>query len=121
MVNCLPMATVCSEARAQAADICRPQVKLMSLWYDAAAPSDTGYEILERVSVQPTTVMVTTSNEIGKGYTGFNSAEHLVDVVNRVFSSGVERIIWNAWFNSGNSFEDLYWPHTAQTRELNDM
>jgi hypothetical protein len=116
------MATVCSEARSHAADFCRTQIKLMSLWYDADdKPNDAGNEMQEHAFVQPTAIMVTNANETEQGYTGFNSARHLVDVVNRVFGSGVEQIILSSWFNSHNSLEDIYWPHTAQTRISKDM
>jgi hypothetical protein len=122
LVNCLPMATVCSEARSHAADFCRTQIKLMSLWYDAAdVPNDAGDEMQEHVFVQPPTVMVTNANEKEQGYTGFNSARHLVDIVNRVFGTGVEQIILSSWFNSHNSLEDIYWPHTARTWNSKNM
>jgi hypothetical protein len=96
----------------------------MNLFYATDAPdkpSDIGDEILEHVFVQPTTVMVTNAKRTVDGPVGFDSAEHLVDVVNRVFGSCVERIILNPWFDSINTLEQIYWPHTVQTQSLEDM
>lgn len=124
LVNCLPMATACSEARSHAADFCRAQVKFMNLFYAIEAPgepSDTRDEILEHIFVQPTTVMVTYAARKIDGPVGFDSAEHLVDVVNRVFGSCVERIILNPWFDTLDSLEQTYWPHTIQTQKLKNM
>jgi hypothetical protein len=124
LVNCLPMATVCSEARSHAADFCRAQVKLMNLYYAIDAPDepyDIRDEILEHVFMKPTTVMVTNAARKVDGPVSFDSAEHLVDVVNRVFGNCVERIILNPWFDSIDSLEQIYWPHTAQTRKLKRM
>jgi hypothetical protein len=125
LVNCLPMATVCSEARSHAIDFCRAQVKLVNLFYvidDAPdEASSIGDDNLEHLLVQPTTVMVTSAYSNTVGPEGFDSAEHLVDVVNRVFGSCIERIIFNTWFREFHSLEYLYWPHTVQTGKLEDM
>ncbi|KAF2691410.1 hypothetical protein K458DRAFT_381268 [Lentithecium fluviatile CBS 122367] len=121
LVNCLPMATVCSEARSHAANFCRAQVKVMDLFYAIDALdelSDIRDEILEHVFVQPTTVMVTNAKRKVDGPVGFESAELLVDVVNRIFGSCVERIILNSWFDSIDTLEQIHWPHTIQTRKL---
>jgi hypothetical protein len=123
-VNCLPMATVCSEARSHAANFCRAQVGLANLFYDIDAPndpSDIRDEVSEPIFMQPTTVMVTNVDDREDGPKGFDSGEHLVDVVNRVFGSCVEQIIFSAWFWGLHSLEEIYWPHTAQTQELEYM
>jgi len=124
LVNRLPMATVCSEARSQAAIFCRAQIGLVNLFYNIDAPSEPnriGDEVLEPIFMQQTTVMITNANDKKDGPKGFDSAEHLVDVVNRVFGSSVERIILSAWFRNFNSLEEIYWPYTAQILKLKDM
>jgi hypothetical protein len=129
LVNRLPVATVCSEARSQATTFCQAQIELLNLFYVndiRDQPSDIRLndiraEILEPVFKQQTTVMITNANVKKDGPKGFKSAEHLVDVVHRVFGSCVERIILNSWFKSYSSLEEIYWPHTPQTRKLKDM
>lgn len=51
----------------------------------------------------------------------YASAEHLVDVVARVFGSSVERIIVSSWVQSWRSLEEIYWPHTEEILKLKDM
>jgi hypothetical protein len=134
LVNCLPMATVCSEARSQAATFCQAQIGLVNLFYVIDAPdkpsdtepsdtkpSDIRDEILEPIFKQQTTVIVTNACNKEDGPKGFDSAEHLVDVVSRVFSSCVERIILSSWVENFASLEEIYWPHTAQIQGLEDM
>ncbi|KAF2786047.1 hypothetical protein K505DRAFT_422672 [Melanomma pulvis-pyrius CBS 109.77] len=124
LVNRLPMATVCSEARSQGAIFCQAQIGLANLFYVIDAPdepSDIGDEILKPIFVQQTTVMITNANDKKDGPKGFDSAEHLVDVVDRVFGSCVERIILSSWFRNFNSLEEIYWPHTAQILKLKDI
>jgi hypothetical protein len=131
LVNRLPMATVCSEARSQAATFCQAQTGFLNLFYVITGnafdesrdikPSDIRNEILEPVFKQQTTVMVTNAHKKKDGPKGFHSAEHLVDVINRVFGSCVERIILSSWFMTFESLEEIYWPHTAETRKLGDM
>jgi hypothetical protein len=118
------MATVCSEARTLAANFCRAQVGLVNLFYIIDAPnepSDTGDEVLEPIFMQPTTVMVTNATYEEDGPKGFDSGEHLVDVVHRVFGSCVERIILSGWLRNFASLEEIFWPHTAQIQELKEM
>ncbi|KAH7138192.1 hypothetical protein B0J11DRAFT_563215 [Dendryphion nanum] len=123
LVNRLPMATVCFEARSQAAQYCRDQIKTMNLFYaiDAPdAPSSVGYDILEPVFVKPTTVMVTKSDyHVKPGC--FDSPEHLVDVVNRVFGSGVEQINLDFLFHSHNTFEHIYWTHPGSLVDILEL
>jgi hypothetical protein len=71
--------------------------------------------ILEPVFTDMTTVMVTTARcHPEDGPEGFDSPEQLVDVITRVFGTGVEKIIWSAWCPSGHAMSDIYWPHTSQ-------
>ncbi|KAF2712259.1 hypothetical protein K504DRAFT_464342 [Pleomassaria siparia CBS 279.74] len=124
LVNCLPMATVCSEARSQATTFCHAQIGLVNLFYAIDAPnepSDTGDTISEPIFLPRTTVMITNAKNKKDGPKGFNSGEHLVDIVNRVFGSCVERIILNSWFKSSNTLEEFFWPHTAQILELGSI
>jgi hypothetical protein len=96
LVNRLPLATVCSEARAQAVAFCQARIELVNLFYVIDAPdkpSDIRDEILEPIFKQQTTVMVTNACNKEDGPKSFDSAEHLVDVVSRVFGSCVERLI----------------------------
>jgi hypothetical protein len=124
LVNRLPMATVCSEARSQAATFCQAQIGLANLFYVIDAPdkpSDIRDEILKPIFVQQKTVIITSANDKKDGPKGFDSAQHLVDVIDRVFGSCVERIILRSWFRNFNSLEEIYWPHTAQILKLKDM
>ncbi|KAJ4286474.1 hypothetical protein N0V90_013174 [Kalmusia sp. IMI 367209] len=73
LVNCLPMATVCSEARSHAIDFCRKQVAIVDIHYTMES-SDVGDEIREH-TLQPTTVMVTNANRPEDGPRGFDSAD----------------------------------------------
>ncbi|KAF2798757.1 hypothetical protein K505DRAFT_414153 [Melanomma pulvis-pyrius CBS 109.77] len=138
LVSCLPMGTVSHEARSHAAKFCRTKLKVMDVVYfideQGDEDCDTGVEILDHVFAQPTTVMVTKSHfkyrkfvdfgslqpanykfpELG---VHFKSAEHLVDVVSRVFGSCVERIILNFWANTNSDLREIYWPHTARTKK----
>ncbi|KAJ4297666.1 hypothetical protein N0V90_005560 [Kalmusia sp. IMI 367209] len=138
------MATVCSEARSQAAKFFHDRVKLVDMWYAVDAPdkpSDTGEEILEPVVLwddadapdepsdaeakilkpifmQPTTVLITTGDEMEEGYQGrFDSAEHLVNIVSRVFGSGIEQLILRFSFADHNAFNEMYWTHTERTHQ----
>ena len=116
-LNCLPMATVCSEARSIAATFCQTRLGTPDLIYAVDSSScktdDSTNEILEPVFAQQTTVMVTNASDKNDGPKGFDSAEHLIDVVSRVFGS-VERIILTSRFLRMSSLEEIYWPHTAQ-------
>jgi hypothetical protein len=120
LLNHLPIATVCSEARAQAVTFCRGLVDLMDLFYVIDPPGEAsavGDELSGPIFAQPTTIMITkgerreTNEEFS---TGFNSAEQLVGVVNRVFGTCVERILFNCWFYSTSTLAVVYWPHTSE-------
>ncbi|KAF2791582.1 hypothetical protein K505DRAFT_388891 [Melanomma pulvis-pyrius CBS 109.77] len=123
LVNRLPIATVNADARSHAANFCRTQVKDIDLFYVIDAHDEpnesTRDEILEHVFVQATTVRVNTVWDENDGYGAiFGSAEHLVDIVSRVFGTCVERIVFNSWVESHYTLEEIYWPHTVQTVEL---
>jgi hypothetical protein len=118
LLNRLPMATTCSEARANAIKFCRAQIKLVNLFRVVEDPISEGIPILEPVFTDMTTIMVTTARcHPEDGPEGFDSPEQLVDVIARVFGRGVEKIIWSAWCPSGFKISDIYWPHTLQLRQ----
>jgi hypothetical protein len=124
LVNRLPMATVCSEARSHAIAFCQARVEPLNLFYIVDTPGEpegVGAEILEPIVASQTTVMVTNAYDRKFGPKGFDSANHLIDVVDRVFGSCVERIISSSWLRNFNSLEEIYWPHSAQILELEDM
>jgi hypothetical protein len=80
LVNHLPIATVCSEARPHAINFCHKQVNTLDLHY-TKEPSDLGDELIEH-ALHPTTVMVTTmARDEGPfdgpedSIRGFNSAD----------------------------------------------
>ena len=57
-----------------------------------------GKPILEPVFTDMTTIMVTTARfHPEDGSEDFDSSDQLVDVISRVFGSGVMKIIWSAW------------------------
>jgi hypothetical protein len=121
LVNRLPMATVCSEARSHATAFCRHKTELVNMFYVVDArgePRDIGREVSEPILTQQKSIMITNAYDKVNGPKGFDSAEHLVDVVVRVFGSCVERIILNSWFRSMNSLEEIYWPHSAQMKDM---
>lgn len=76
LVNSLPMAKVCSEARAHALEFCRKQVDIMDLHYTVDSSNVEG-ESYKQV-LQPTTVMVTIAYQPKDGPRGFRSAEQYV-------------------------------------------
>ena len=124
LVNRLPMATVCSEARSHATAFCQTRMEPLNLFYTVDAPGEpggNGVEITEPIATSQTTVMITNAYDREFGPKRFDSAEHLVDVVARVFGSGVERIILSSWLRNFNSLEEIYWPHSAQVLQLRDM
>jgi hypothetical protein len=123
LVNRLPIATVNAEARSQAANFCRAQVKDIDLFYAIDTHDESSEsirdEILEHLFVQPTTVRVTTEWDENDGHPAiFRSAEDFVDTVSRVFGTCVERIVFNSCFESHHTLEEMYWPHTVQSVEL---
>jgi hypothetical protein len=114
LANCLPMATVCVDARKYAVELCLSRIKLMNLLHVVEDPIPDGTQILDPVFPQLTTVMVMTARSHPEDAPeGFDSVEHCVDVISRVFGSNVQKIIWNNWSQSGNSLSDIYWPHTS--------
>ncbi|KAF1955587.1 hypothetical protein CC80DRAFT_594308 [Byssothecium circinans] len=123
LVNRLPVATVCADARAQAVKLCRVRIQLMNLFRVVEDPMPDGKQILEPVFPfeQLKTVMVTTANHPEDGPEGFDSVDRLVDVISRVFGSCVEKIIWSTWWGSGSAMSDIYWPHTPQMGQLEIM
>ncbi|KAJ4293486.1 hypothetical protein N0V90_008769 [Kalmusia sp. IMI 367209] len=126
LVNSLPMATVCSEARSHALKACRVKVQVMSIFYGIDKNEDNFSEPLqEPILAQPTTVMVTNAIQTWRPQgeddrpPGFDSAEQVVDIVSRVFSKCVTRIDLNPRYHTQwESLEKIYWPHTEQTRSL---
>ncbi|PSN70698.1 hypothetical protein BS50DRAFT_570223 [Corynespora cassiicola Philippines] len=121
LINCLPIATVCAEARCHATNYCRIQIDCVNLLY-TLDKSDMekrgGNVLLEPLTILPTTVMVLSANRESEGPPGFTSAKHLVNVVSRVFGGGVQRIVLHGYYDSYNHLEDIYWPHTRHTRRL---
>jgi hypothetical protein len=121
LVNRLPMATVNAEARSHAAEFCRTQVKDIDLFYAIDTHDEPSKsirdEILEHLFVQPTTVRVTTEWDEYDDPAIFGSAENFVDIISRIFGPCVERIVFNSWFESHHTLEEMYWPHTVQTVE----
>ena len=77
LVNRIPMATVCSEARSHAVKFCHKQIDIVDLHY-SADPSNTGDEILDHI-FQPMTVMITNANRLEEGPPGFTSADQYVE------------------------------------------
>ncbi|KAJ4289066.1 hypothetical protein N0V90_011408 [Kalmusia sp. IMI 367209] len=123
-INRLPTASVHTEARSHTTDFCRDELKLVNLLYymdTPDEPSDIGDVITEPISFQPPTVMVSNAYRNYHGPKGFKSAEHLVDILHRVFGSGVERIIFNSQVESMNTMEEIYWPNTAKMESLEDI
>jgi hypothetical protein len=123
VLNSLPIATVNAEARSQAANFCRSQTKNIDMFYTSDAHDDPsqsiGDEIQEPVFVQATTVGITTTWDENDGRPPiFESAEHLVDIISRVFGTCVERLVFNSVFESHRTLEEMYWPHNVQTVEL---
>jgi hypothetical protein len=96
LVNRLPIATVCSEARPHAIDFCRKQVDIMDLHY-TQEPSDVGDELIEHV-LQPTTVIVTNMAREEGPWDGpedsirsFNSADQYVT---SRYEAHIPQLIW---------------------------
>lgn len=113
LVNCLPIAVVCSETRSQAIAFCRAQIRFMNLFYIIDAPdepSDIGEETLEPIFWQRMTVMITNANDKKDGPKGFDTAKHLVSVVDRVFGSSAERTILSSWLRNFNTMKEINWP-----------
>ena len=121
LVNHLPMATACSEARANAIKFYRAQIKFVNLFRVVEDQLSDEKPILGPVFMDMTTVMVTTSRfRPEDGPEGFDSPDQIIDVIARVFGSGVKKIIWSAWSQSGFAMSDVYWPHTPQLGQLHD-
>jgi hypothetical protein len=121
LINRLPMATACSEARAIAIKFYRAQTKFVNLFRVVEDHPPDGKPIMEPVFTDMTTVMVTTSRfHPEDGPEGFDSPDQLVDVIARVFGSGVKKIIWSAWCQSGFALSDVYWPHTPRLGQLDE-
>jgi hypothetical protein len=115
------MATACSEARANTIKSYQAQVKFVNLFRVVEDHLRDRKPILEPVFTDMATVMVTTSRSHPEdGPEGFDSPDQLVDVIARVFGSGVQKIIWSAWCQSGFAISDIYWPHTLQLGRLDD-
>ncbi|KAF2714311.1 hypothetical protein K504DRAFT_486258 [Pleomassaria siparia CBS 279.74] len=120
LVNSIPIATASYEARSYVVNLCRDRIKIVDLYHSLNAQGndehgDTGVELLENVFVQPTTLVVTKwrANSYNTAV-NFESQEHLIDVVTRVFGSCVEKVVLNLWADSQDDLEKIYWPHTAQ-------
>jgi hypothetical protein len=121
LLDRFPMATASREAHPQAIKFCRSQIEFVTLFWVIQDQPPNERPILEQpVITDMTTVMVTTSRfhpENGPEE-GFDSPDQLVDVVARVFGSGVKKIIWSAWCQPGFAMSDIYWPHTPLLRQL---
>ncbi|PVH99367.1 hypothetical protein DM02DRAFT_656422 [Periconia macrospinosa] len=122
LVNRVPIATVCLESRLQAIDFCRSRVDIVDLHY-TIDPSDRGDEIINRL-LQPTTVVVTNTYnpyEPWDAPSEFDSAEHFVAKIDRLFGSNVEHVVLNRSFYSFTALERIYWPHVGCTRDREKM
>lgn len=133
LVNRLPMATVCSEARLHAMQYCLEQVPIVHMWY-ADDPTEQemklgqrlqpGIKITEPIPVQHGAVMLSLGylqrlND--DRWERFESAHDLVETVGRVFGPSIERIVLDSWCGSDDVFSDIYWEHTAQTLQSQSM
>lgn len=113
LVNRLPIATVCREARAIAVKYLRARIKCVDLFCIIKDQLRDMRPILEPVFTDITSVIVTTARfHPEDGPEGFDSPDQVVDVIARVFGSGVKKIIWSAWCHTGFAMSDIYWPHT---------
>jgi len=121
LVNRLPMATACTNARAIAIKFCRARISFMNLFRVVEDQLPDGRPLLEPVFTDMTTVMVTTARfHPEDGPEGFDSPDQVVDVIARVFGSSVNKIIWGAWCGFGFVMSELYWPHTPLTSNLEE-
>jgi len=121
LLNLLPMATVCTEARVHAATLCRANIQSIDLCCVEDSPpvhNHGGMEILQPILPQQTTATIITACDEEDGPKGFDCAEHLVDIVHRVFGDGVKRIVLTSWFHTRNSLEEIYWPHSPQIMDM---
>jgi len=126
LVNSLPMATVCSEARSHALETCRAKVQAMNIFYGIDNNDDSFSEPLHKpIFTQPTTVIVTNAIQTRRPQDendlppGFDSAEQVVDIVSQVFGKCATHIDLNPRYHSQwGGLETIYWPHTEQTRRL---
>jgi hypothetical protein len=127
LLHCLPMATVCHEAHSHATDFCRSQLQLIDLHFSIDnTPNAQGHvrdddASLQHVMVHPATVTMTKTckyNEPPVSLVQFASASHVVDVITRLFGSGVERLIFNIWADPQDCFDTIYWPHSEATEAL---
>jgi hypothetical protein len=122
LVNCLPMAAVCHEARSHAMNFCRSQVTIVDLRYSTDAQCAIADEPRPRGLLQPTTVVVTKSRFNFPGTVkDFESPGHLADVVTELFGNNIERLVLNIWASTEDTLETLYWPHSAQTWKHDDL
>lgn len=117
LLNRLPVANVCYEARTHAAALCRDRTEVVDLIYTKQKPG-AGDEILQPIFLRPKTVVVTIPYRYEKRAVRFRSAGHLVEVVDRVFGDCVERLVLNFWVDAHNDYEMLYWPHVGNTSAL---
>ncbi|KAH6632895.1 hypothetical protein C7974DRAFT_161992 [Boeremia exigua] len=113
LVNRLPVATSCHEARAIVIKVLRARTTFLDLFCTIEDELRNGRLILEPLFTDMTTVMVTTSRGHPEDAPeGFDSPHQVVDVITRVFGSGVKKIIWSAWCQPGFAMTDIYSPHT---------
>lgn len=124
LVNRLPMASVCNEARAHAIKLLRAQIEFVALFRLVEDQLPDANPVLEQpVFTDMTTVMVTTSRfhpEDGPEER-YGTPHEVVDVVARVFGSGVKKIIWSPWCHNAFAMSDFYWPHTPLLGQLPEM
>ena len=119
VVNCLPMASACKEARSHAMKFCHGRIKTLDLLRILDDQAPNGKPIHEPVFTNVAAVMVTTTRfHPEDGPEGFDSPEQLLEVISRVFGSGVQKIIWHAWCAPGFAMSDIYWPHTRRLEGL---
>lgn len=115
------MATVYTEARVHAANVCRATIQSMGLCYVGDSPfvhKRGGMEILQPDLPKQTTATVITTCEEEDGWKVFDSAEHLVDIVHRVFSGGAKRIVLTSWFYTRDNLEGFYCPYTPRIMDM---
>lgn len=119
LLGSLTVASVCSEARSQTIKFCQEQIRFTHLIYPDLdeGKNSAGDEASRPLFVHPKKIMISNRQEI-KGLMdpveGFESAEQLLDVVNRVFGSWAEHIILTSWVHGTCSLEEIYWPHSSR-------
>ncbi|KAJ4983405.1 hypothetical protein SVAN01_11097, partial [Stagonosporopsis vannaccii] len=121
LVNRLPVATTCSEARTIAVKLLRARTPFIDLLCTITDQLCNRRPILKPVFTDVTTVTVTTARfHPEHAPEGFDSPHQVVDVVARVFGSAVKKIIWSAWCHTAFAMTDIYWPHTPHLNNADE-